>query len=50
MYQISSDEVRCIAEIPADSVPSMANGEMSTFLKENMAPQVCVKFIKCSNM
>ncbi|KAH0912943.1 LOW QUALITY PROTEIN: hypothetical protein HID58_036264 [Brassica napus] len=40
MYQISSDEVRCIAEIPADSVPSMANGEMSTFLKESMAPQI----------
>ncbi|CAH8343099.1 unnamed protein product [Eruca vesicaria subsp. sativa] len=35
MYQISSDEVRCMAEIPADSVPPMANGEMSTFLKES---------------
>lgn len=44
MYQLSSDEVRCITEIPADSVPSIANGEMSTFLKKCMAPQVCIKF------
>ncbi|KAG2298435.1 hypothetical protein Bca52824_034907, partial [Brassica carinata] len=53
MYQISSDEVRCIAEIPADSVPSMANGEMSTFLKESMAPQIPIQlreiFIKGIN-
>ncbi|CAH2044274.1 unnamed protein product [Thlaspi arvense] len=53
MYQISSDEVRCIAEIPADSVPSIANGDMSTFLKKSMAPQLPVKlreiFIKGIN-
>ncbi|CAN6906854.1 unnamed protein product [Brassica oleracea] len=53
MYQTSSDEVRCIAEIPADSVPSMANGEMSTFLKESMAPQIPIQlreiFIKGIN-
>ncbi|KAJ0239151.1 hypothetical protein HA466_0236550 [Hirschfeldia incana] len=50
---LRSDEVRCIAEIPADSVPSMANGEMSTFLKESMAPQIPIQlreiFIKGIN-
>ncbi|XP_033136936.1 squalene epoxidase 5-like isoform X3 [Brassica rapa] len=50
---LPNDEVRCIAEIPADSVPSMANGEMSTFLKESMAPQIPIQlreiFIKGIN-
>ncbi|KAL1206081.1 Squalene epoxidase 4 [Cardamine amara subsp. amara] len=40
IYQITSDEVRCVAEIPTDSIPSIANGEMSTFLKKTMAPQI----------
>ncbi|CAA0404501.1 Squalene epoxidase [Arabidopsis suecica] len=40
IYQITSDEVRCVAEVPADSIPSISNGEMSTFLKKSMAPQI----------
>ncbi|EOA22647.1 hypothetical protein CARUB_v10003339mg [Capsella rubella] len=40
IYQITSDEVRCVAEIPADSIPSIANGDMSTYLKKTMAPQI----------
>ncbi|XP_010421225.1 PREDICTED: squalene epoxidase 4 [Camelina sativa] len=40
IYQITSDEVRCVAEVPADSIPSIANGEMSAYLKKTMAPQI----------
>lgn len=44
-FLITSDEVRCVAEVPADSIPSIANGEMSTFLKNSMAPQVRSKVL-----
>lgn len=40
VYQITSNEVRCAAEVPADSIPSIANGEMVNFLKKTVAPQV----------
>ncbi|KAL0692261.1 hypothetical protein Bca4012_059441 [Brassica carinata] len=40
IYQITSDEVRVGAELPADSIPSMANGEMVNFLKKTLAPQI----------
>ena len=40
VYQITSSEVRCAAEVPADSIPSIANGEMVKFLKKTVAPQV----------
>ncbi|CAA7023368.1 unnamed protein product [Microthlaspi erraticum] len=40
IYQITSEEVRCVAEVPADSIPSIANGEMSNFLRNTMAPQI----------
>ncbi|KAL0762202.1 hypothetical protein Bca101_078353 [Brassica carinata] len=40
VYQITSNEVRCAAEVPADSIPSIANGEMVNFLKKTVAPQI----------
>lgn len=40
VYHITSNEVRCAAEVPADSIPSMANGEMVNYLKNTLAPQV----------
>ncbi|CAF2144764.1 hypothetical protein BRARA_B03700 [Brassica rapa] len=40
IYQITSDEVRVAAELPADSIPSMANGDMVNFLKKTVAPQI----------
>ncbi|KAJ4867641.1 Squalene epoxidase 4 [Raphanus sativus] len=40
VYHITSNEVRCAAEVPADSIPSMANGEMVNYLKNTLAPQI----------
>ncbi|CAH8355898.1 unnamed protein product [Eruca vesicaria subsp. sativa] len=40
LYQITSDEVRVAAELPADNIPSIANGEMVNFLKKTLAPQI----------
>ncbi|KAF8089973.1 hypothetical protein N665_0493s0028 [Sinapis alba] len=40
IYQITSDEVRCAAEVPADRFPSIANGEMANYFKKNLAPQI----------
>ncbi|CAN7024688.1 unnamed protein product [Brassica rapa subsp. trilocularis] len=40
VYQITSNEVRCAAEVPADSIPSIANGEMVNFLKKTVVPQI----------
>lgn len=45
IYQITSDEVRVAAELPADSIPSMANGEMVNFLRKTLAPQVRIQGI-----
>lgn len=45
IYQITSDEVRVAAELPADSIPSMANGDMVNFLKKTVAPQVRIQGI-----
>ena len=39
VYQITSSEVRCAAEVPADSIPSIANGVMVNFLKKTVAPR-----------
>ncbi|CAF2016264.1 unnamed protein product [Brassica napus] len=52
VYQITSSEVRCAAEVPADSIPSIANGEMVNFLKKTVAPRyipdgnLCETFLK----
>ncbi|ESQ31958.1 hypothetical protein EUTSA_v10005661mg [Eutrema salsugineum] len=40
IYQITSDEVRCAVEISADSIPSVANGEMANFLKKTVTPKI----------
>lgn len=40
-YPISSTEVRCLVDVPGQKVPNIANGEMASYLKTVVAPQVC---------
>ncbi|CAH8362997.1 unnamed protein product [Eruca vesicaria subsp. sativa] len=40
LYQNSSAEVRCFTEISPDNVPSISKGEMTTFFKKTVAPQI----------
>ncbi|XP_041025692.1 squalene epoxidase 3-like [Juglans microcarpa x Juglans regia] len=39
-YPISSTEVRCLVDVPGQKLPSVANGEMTNYLKTVVAPQV----------
>ncbi|XP_051144271.1 squalene monooxygenase SE1-like [Andrographis paniculata] len=39
-YQISTTETRCLVDVPGKRVPSIANGEMATYLKTFVAPQI----------
>ncbi|XP_075478232.1 squalene monooxygenase SE1-like [Primulina tabacum] len=39
-YPISSTEIRCLVDIPGQKVPSIANGEMASYLKTVVAPQI----------
>ncbi|XP_074572980.1 squalene monooxygenase SE1-like [Curcuma longa] len=39
-YPISSSEVRCLVDVPGQKVPSVANGEMTSYLKTLVAPQL----------
>ncbi|KAG6502479.1 squalene monooxygenase SE1-like [Zingiber officinale] len=39
-YPISSSEVRCLVDVPGQKVPSLANGEMASYLKTLVAPQL----------
>ncbi|XP_044510076.1 squalene monooxygenase SE2-like isoform X3 [Mangifera indica] len=39
-YPISSNEVRCLVDIPGQKVPSISSGEMANYLKTVVAPQV----------
>ncbi|KAF5798790.1 putative squalene monooxygenase [Helianthus annuus] len=39
-YPISSNEVRCLVDIPGQNLPSLGNGDMSKYLKTIVAPQV----------
>lgn len=39
-YPISSNEVRCLVDVPGQKVPSISNGEMANYLKTVVAPQV----------
>ncbi|XP_073047734.1 squalene monooxygenase SE1-like [Primulina eburnea] len=39
-YQISSTETRCLVDIPGQKVPSIANGEMTKYLRTVVAPQI----------
>lgn len=42
-YPISSNEVRCLVDVPGQKLPSVANGEMAKYLKTVVAPQVLIK-------
>lgn len=39
-YPISSTEIRCLVDVPGQKLPSLASGEMATYLKTKVAPQV----------
>ncbi|BAT86953.1 hypothetical protein VIGAN_05028600 [Vigna angularis var. angularis] len=40
-YPISSTEIRCLVDVPADKkLPSLGNGDMARYLKTVVAPQV----------
>ncbi|XVF45800.1 hypothetical protein PTKIN_Ptkin02bG0235900 [Pterospermum kingtungense] len=39
-YPISSNEIRCLVDIPGQKVPSISNGEMAHYLKTMVAPQI----------
>ncbi|KAL3640354.1 Squalene epoxidase 1 [Castilleja foliolosa] len=39
-YSISSNEVRCLVDVPGQKLPSLANGEMAKYLRTVVAPQV----------
>ncbi|KAI5056231.1 hypothetical protein GOP47_0028049, partial [Adiantum capillus-veneris] len=40
LYPISSTEVRCLVDIPGEKVPSIVSGEMASYLKSVVMPQV----------
>ena len=44
-YPISSTEVRCLVDVPGQEIPSIANGEMSNYLKTVVAPQPVASII-----
>ncbi|CAD5332533.1 unnamed protein product [Arabidopsis thaliana] len=46
LYQISSTDVRCVFEVLPNNIPSISNGEMATFVKNTIAPQVPLKLRK----
>ncbi|KAI9076761.1 hypothetical protein K1719_041276 [Acacia pycnantha] len=39
-YPISSTEIRCLVDVPGQTLPSLATGEMAHYLKTVVAPQV----------
>ncbi|XP_059644820.1 squalene monooxygenase SE1-like [Cornus florida] len=39
-YQISTSEIRCLVDVPGQKLPSIGNGEMATYLKTTVAPQI----------
>lgn len=39
-YPISSNEIRCLVDVPGQKVPSISSGEMAHYLKTVVAPQV----------
>lgn len=41
-YPISSNEIRCLVDVPGQKVPSVASGDMNHYLKSAVAPQVVV--------
>jgi len=51
LYQISSTDVRCVFEVLPNNIPSISDGEMATFVKNTIAPQVhyTLGFIQLKN-
>lgn len=43
-YPISSNEVRCLVDVPGLRVPSISSGEMANYLKTVVGPQVLYFF------
>ena len=41
-YPISSKEIRCLVDVPGPKPPSISTGEMASYLKTVVAPQVCI--------
>ncbi|CAN1270074.1 Squalene monooxygenase SE1, partial [Linum perenne] len=41
-YPISSTETRCFIDVPGQKVPSIGNGDMANYLKNDVAPQVSI--------
>jgi len=41
-YPISSNEIRCLVDVPGSKQPPISNGEMASYLKTVVAPQVCI--------
>ncbi|OMO92135.1 Aromatic-ring hydroxylase-like protein [Corchorus olitorius] len=39
-YPISSNEIRCLVDVPGQKVPSLSNGDMAHYLKTVVAPQI----------
>ncbi|WCJ18102.1 squalene epoxidase 2 [Euphorbia peplus] len=40
LFPLSSTEVRCLVDIPGQKLPSISNGEMSSYLRTVIAPQM----------
>ncbi|KAF2320963.1 hypothetical protein GH714_032238 [Hevea brasiliensis] len=38
-YPVSTNEIHCFVDVPGQKIPSIANGEMSQYLKTVVAPQ-----------
>lgn len=43
-YPISSNEVRCLVDVPGQKLPSVSSGEMAQYLKTVVAPQVLINY------
>lgn len=41
-YPISSTEIRCLVDVPGQTLPSLATGEMAHYLKTVVAPKVYI--------
>uniref|UniRef100_A0A7N0TN51 Squalene monooxygenase n=1 Tax=Kalanchoe fedtschenkoi TaxID=63787 RepID=A0A7N0TN51_KALFE len=39
-YPISSNEVRCLVDVPGRKLPSLSNGDLARYLKTKIAPQL----------
>ncbi|EOA20416.1 hypothetical protein CARUB_v10000725mg [Capsella rubella] len=46
LYHVGSTDVRCVFELFPDNVPSISKGDMATFVRNTIAPQVPSKLRK----